>query len=50
MLKIRTRHPAGSAKSYLKKAAHWLHSNPLVTELLFPVAFMVVLVILEVLL
>lgn len=50
MLKIRTRHPAGLAKSYLKKAVHWFNRNPLITELLYPVAFMVALVVLEVLL
>lgn len=49
-MKIRTRHPAGPAKSYLQKAVHWCHRNPLVAELLFPVTFMVALVILELLL
>lgn len=49
MLKIRTRHPAGPAKSYLKKAVHWRQRNLLVAELLVVLAFMVALV-LEVLL
>lgn len=50
MLKIRTRHLAGLAKSYLQKVVLWSRRNPEIAELLFPVVFMVALVILEVLL
>lgn len=50
MMKIRTRHPVGLAKSCLQTVIHWSRRNPQVVELLFPVGIAVAIVILEVLL
>lgn len=50
MMKIRTRHPAGPAKSWMEKFVLWLYHNPLAIDVLVVLFLAAVLVILRVLL